>query len=128
MEREKSFFFNFICLMPISFRHWASFPLANDALTKRVTLTRSRERDLRRIFEWQRVAESAARWLCRANGGVEGTQENRDLLFAATISSAQRELLRRHTEQLVRKKKKTQEIFEGNLSRGRDNSRESVLW
>ena len=33
-------------------------------------------------------------------------QENRDLLFAATISSAQRELLRRHTEQLVRKKKK----------------------
>ena len=49
--------------MPISFRHWASFPLANDTLTKRVTLTRSRERDLRRIFEWQRVAESAARWL-----------------------------------------------------------------
>ena len=63
MEREKSFFLHFICLMPISFRHWASFPLANDALTKRVTLTRSRERDLRRIFEWQRVAESAARWL-----------------------------------------------------------------
>ena len=81
-----------------------------------------------REFVWQWVVESAARWLCRANGGVEGTQENRDLLFAATISSAQRELLRRHTEQLVRKKKKTQESFEGNLSRGRDNSRESVVW
>ena len=62
-ERKEFFFLHFICLMPISFRHWASFPLANDALTKRVTLTRSRERDLRRIFEWQRVAESAARWL-----------------------------------------------------------------
>ena len=54
-------------------------------------------------------------------------QENRDLLFAATISSAQRELLRRHTEQLVRKKKKKHKRFLKEISHAVEITVESLF-